>query len=208
MLRLAGAQALHQHAVKRLPAADYETIVEGFPRDTAHELLAVFHVLDKNSFVVTTTLEALRCPLFVLDDFEWIYGGSQRQTAVLWRGEDEYMLIFGQVRVRISGNGAARLDLLVYYKARGRRGQWVFVELDGDQHKDTRHQDADRAVGIGIPELRYDNDEVLRWDFFQRLVRDVRSKAQVGRKWDLERRGKAMDERAKREVQAAERRAA
>jgi hypothetical protein len=93
------------------------------------------------------------------------------------------MLMYGQVRVLGARRKPFRLDFLIYYKRDGQRGQWIYMELDGWQHLYTPAQDEERAEGIGIPELRYDNEMTRRSDFFDILLQDLRDKAVVAANW-------------------------
>ena len=141
----------------------------------------------------------------MLDDFEKKPGGEQSQPALLWRGTDDWMLWYGQVRALGTGRRPYRVDFLIHYKKKRRRGVWGTVELDGDLHDLTPNQDAQRAEGLGIPEIRYDNEATRCSDFFDRLVRDVRKTAIVAARWDREHRKEARVRRREREQQAAQR---
>ena len=115
------------------------------------------------------------------------------------------MLLYGQVRVLGTGRRPYRVDLLVHYKKKRRRSVWMTVEIDGDPHALTPNQDAARAEGLGVPEIRYDNEATRYSDFFDRLVRDVRKAAIVAARWDREHRKEARLRRRERERQAAQR---
>ena len=141
----------------------------------------------------------------MLDDFEKKPGGEQSQPALLWRGTDDWMLWYGQVRALGTGRRPYRVDFLIHYKKKRRRGVWGTVELDGDLHDLTPNQDAERAEGIPVPEIRYDNQVVCCSDFFDRLVRDVRRKSTQSIAWARERKKRAREERRQREAQAGHR---
>jgi len=203
MLRVGGcAHPLRFDVTKRLSADDLRVVDHEFPRDTRWELLVVHHVLKARTRLVECSLDRLRCPILVLDDFERAAGAFQRQHALLWEGEDERMLIFGQVRIRVAGTKPYRVDFLIWYKRRGLRGEWVFLEIDGSQHKSTPNLDAARAEGIGIPEIRHDNVQTLSPWYFQLLVRDVRRQAAIAAEWTRDRKRQARAARRRRTSEA------
>ncbi len=84
--------------------------------------------------------------------------------------------------------------------------QWIVIELDGHQHGQTPNQDAERSESLGIPVLRYDNEEVLSPGYFSMLLQDVREKAELAAAWRKDKRRRALKERRKREREAAARR--
>lgn len=203
-----GAQSIHRRAVEVAGAVSCEKAIAEFPRDTRHELLAVLGMLGSGARLVEARPSRYACHALILDDFEWVYGGDQLQPALFWRGQDEWMLIFGQVRVRGGVHWAYRLDFLIYYKRRGRRGQWVIHELDGFDHLTSPHQDANRTEAIGLPEVRHDNEKTQMPWYFERLLADVRARAEEGEVMARDRKRKARKRRKKRELEAQQRRAA
>ena len=202
------SEFLYREILQAASPDDTRRAVDEFARDTRHELLTVFHALRNGARMVMTSPHRHRCPSLVLDDFEWVYGGDQHQPAVLWRGDGEWWLMFGQVRIRGGVRWAYRVDFLLHYKRAGRPGQWMFIELDGFEHKRTPNQDAERAEGLGIPEIRYDNEQTLSRGFFERLLRDVRAASAQGERLRRERKKKARKARHQREQEAERRRAA
>lgn len=209
MLRAGGAaERIYHETIQHISQRAYRRVVMEFARDTRHELLAAFHALRRGARLVVCTLSALACPLFVLDDFEWTYGGDQRQLALLWEGVGERMVMFGQVRVRGAGSAPYRLDFLIYYKRQGRPGRWIFLELDGSPHADTPNKDASRAESVGIPEIRHDNVQTLSPGYFDVLLSEVRLKAKQAAEWSRDRRKRGRILRRKRCNEAEQRRAA
>lgn len=208
MLQVGGwAPRVHDAARQKLGEVACAEVGARFPRDTPYELLVAFHALSRGTRLVETSPDSQECPLFVLDDFEKKPGGDQRQPALLWRGTDAWMLLYGQVRVLGAGRRPCRVDFLIHYRRRRSHGVWMTVEIDGAPHELTPNQDADRAEGLGIPELRYDNEQTRYSDFFDRLLRDVRKTAVVAARWDRTRKKEANLRRHEREQQAAQRRA-
>ena len=206
MLRLdVCAARVHEAAVRGLGPEACADVVARFPRDTRHELLVAFHVLSRGAHMVEAAPDHQKCPLFVLDDYEKVPGGAQYQPALFWRGKHESMLIYSQVRVLGAGRRPFRVDFLIHYRPARRHGAWITVEIDGPQHSLTPHQDADRAEGLGIPEVRYDNEATRRSDFFERFLCDVRRAARLASNWMRERRKNASKARIAREKEAAER---
>ena len=206
MLSLGGC-ALRVHEAARRKVGDdvCSEVARRFPRDTRHELLLAYHVLSRGARLVESAPAHRSCPIMILEDFEKTPGGDLRQPTLLWRGLDEVMALYGQVRVLGSGRRPYRLDFVVYYKRRGHPGAWMFVEVDGAPHLLTPNQDAERAEGIPVPEIRYDNEVVCCSDFFDRLVRDVRRKSSQSIAWARERQKRAREERRQREAQAEHR---
>ncbi|MBM3465284.1 MAG: helix-turn-helix domain-containing protein [Armatimonadetes bacterium] len=199
----APADAIYRDARKNIGDVDCQRTISLFPRDTGPELLFVFHVLRRpGARLVEHAPDARRCSVLVLDDYEWRPGGDLRQPALYWRGKDELMIVYGQVRVVGGKIPSYRVDFLIYYKRKGRGGQWLFVELDGSQHKLTPSQDADRAVSIRIPQIRYDNERLRSVNFFEQFIRDVRDKADMGAAWSRRHAREARLARRRREYQA------
>ena len=208
-MRRAGgcADRLYCNVLGGHDAEEGRTALTEFPRDTRHELLTVFHTLWHGGRVVMTSPSRYRCPSMVLDDFEWKYGGDQLQPALLWRGDREWWLMFGQVRIRGGVRWAHRVDFLIYYKRAGKPGQWMFLELDGSQHELTPNQDAQRTEGLALPEIRHDNAQALSLGYFERLLRDVRDGAVRAEPLVRERKKRARVARRRREQEAEQRRA-
>lgn len=210
MLRLGPmAERVHREARRVLTEEAYRDLCDYFPRMTPEELLAVFILVVMGARPVWTSPRQFRCPMVILDDFANEYGGDQMQRALLWRGDGEWMVVFAQLRARAAVyKGSYRVDFLVYYKAEGKRGQWLYVELDGKQHTSQPTQDGERAENLLIPEIRYDNLK-LRYDgWFATLMRDIRAKAALGASWERDGRKRARQWRREFEAKMAERRAA
>lgn len=176
MCALGEQEAGLQRAVQSaLPPADYERVVEHFPRDTPHELLAVHQMLIGGCRSSVMAPIDARCPFFIRDDYDFTYAGDRLQPALVWRQGDERMIVFGQVDIYVTlQERGYRVDFLVYYQRRGKRGVWLYVEIDGGYHEETANQDARRAAGLMMPEIRYENHVVRRSGFFFRLLADVR----------------------------------
>lgn len=79
----------------------------------------------------------------------------------------------------------------MYYKAEGRRGEWLYLELDGAHHLSQPAQDGERAENLLIPELRYDNLKLRSPEWFSSFMKDVRAKAADGSERARERQRKA-----------------
>jgi transcriptional regulator with XRE-family HTH domain len=192
-----------------LSEEDFGVLALEYPRDTRHELLVVFTATLYGFLVVWTSPARSGCPWLVLHDFLPEYGGSQVQPALLWQCGNESILIFGQVRLKAPFvKASARVDFLIRYKCAGKRQQWIYVEIDGRHHWNQRDQDENRAEGLLIPELRYDNHRVGTRDWFPRFLEDVRKKAAEGAARDRHRKAFAEEERQKRIEEQQRRRGA
>lgn len=210
MLRLGPfAGRAHREAKRRLSQDEFQRLVEEFPRDTPHELLLAFYFAMMGTRLVWTSPRLAGCPMMVLDDFLLEYGGDQMQWALVWEGDRESVVVFGQVHVRSAWSKASyRVDFLVYHKQEGRPGQWLYIELDGGQHPSQPSQDTERAENLLVPELRYDNQKLASLDWLSRVFHDIRNKAAAGERSERARRKSARQRRLEREAQAALRRAA
>jgi transcriptional regulator with XRE-family HTH domain len=178
-----------------LPPEQYRILAHEYPRDTPYELLAVFDSIDHGFELVWSSGARAGCPWLIMKDFLPEYGGHQLQPALLWEREDENILIFGQVRLKAPFvKWGARVDFLVRYKRTGRRAQWMYVELDGRDHILQPGQDGNRAEGLLIPELRYDNHRVRNGGWFARFLDDIREAAADGARRERKRKtlGKEM----------------
>lgn len=196
------APATFDRALRVAGESDVQRLVEGFARDTRHELLVVLKILAHGGRPLWTRPLRFGCPLLVLDDFRSEYGGDQMQWAVLWEGDNEHLVVFGQLRVKsVFGASLARVDFVVHHKTRGRRGQWMTVELDGAHHATQPSQDEQRAESLLIPEIRYDNLKVLGDGWFARFLVDVRAASERGARTQAERDVKAARRRVEREAQ-------
>lgn len=186
--------------------AAVQRLVEHFARDTKHELLLVLTVAAFGGRPLWTSPMRFDCPLLVLDDFRSEYGGDQMQWAVLWEGDGEYAVFFGQVRVKtIFQSTRARADFLVYHKARGRRGQCTLVELDGSHHATQPSQDEERAENLLVPTIRYDNQKLLTDTWFPRFLNDLRTASERGARLQARRDADADQRRREREAQLRQR---
>lgn len=177
-------------------------LADVFPRDTKHELLVVLTLIARGARPIWTRPLRFDCPLLVLDDFRSEYGGDQMQWALLWEGDGELVVVFGQVRVKtIFQSTRARCDFLVYHKVRGRRGQWTPVELDGSQHATQPSQDAERAENLLVPTIRYDNQKLLSDAWFPRFLQDLRAASERGARMRNRRDAESDTYRREREAQ-------
>lgn len=201
------AGAVLAQARRAIGEAAVQRLVDDFPRDTKHELLLVLTAAAFGGRPLRTCPSRFDCPLLVLDDFRSEHGGDQMQWAVLWEGDDECVVLFGQVRVKsIFGSTRARADFLVYHKVRGRPGQWLIVELDGSHHATQPSQDEERAENLLIPTIRYDNQKLLTDAWFPRFLNDVRAASERGARLRARRDADADERRHEREAQLRQRR--
>lgn len=208
MLRLGPmAEQIHAAARAQLTDEEHRIIVNEFPRDTPHELLFILMVVADGGRLVRSSPARFRCPMLVMDDFLPDLGADQMQWALEWERDDERFVIFGQVRIKAAYvKWGARVDFLVFYKKRGKRRQWTYVEFNGRHHLTQEMQDNERAEGLLIPELRYDNPKLLVELWFVRFKEDLRTSAEQGAKRERERLQRAATARTERLDQIAARR--
>lgn len=209
-LRIAGwIDAVHRSVRSALDSRHYAALMDEFPRDTGFELLLLMLLIADGGTLEWTSPAEFHCPLLVLDDFLPDYGGNQKQWAVCWVRDGEHIVVFGQVRLKAPYVKASpRVDLLVFHKLPNQRGQWLYVELDGRQHPTQQDLDAERAEGLLIPELRYDNQKLRSPEWYRRFLDDVRQGATEGARRERDRKRQALVRRRQREQQMARRLAA
>lgn len=201
------ACAVVSRARRAIGDAAVQRLVDEFPRDTKHELLLVLTLAAFGGRPLWTSPLRFDCPLLVLDDFRSEYRGDQMRWAVLWKGDGEYLVVFGQVRVKsVFQSNRARVDCLVYHKVRGRRGRWMIVELDGSHHATQPSQDEERAEYLLIPTIRYDNQKLLTDAWFGRFLHDIRGASEYGARTQARRDADADQRRREREFQRRRRR--
>lgn len=203
------AEQIYRVASEQLSADDLRVIVEEFPRDTAYELLFIFMIIANGGRLTWTSPARHRCPLLVMDDFLPDYGGHQMQWALEWERDGERFVLFSQIWLKapyVKWRG--RVDFLLLHKQPGQHGQWTCVEFDGRHHSSQTTQDEERAEGLLIPELRYDNKKLFVDQWFPRFLQDLREASQRGAMLEKQRRQQARQRREERILQIEERRAA
>ncbi|NDD31322.1 MAG: XRE family transcriptional regulator [Proteobacteria bacterium] len=210
VLRLGSFATKVVHAAReQLTPEEFRVLSDEFPRDTAHELLLLFMLIASGARLMWTSPALHQCPLLVLDDFLPDYGANQMQWALTWERDEARYVLFSQVRLKAPYVKArARVDFLIMEKKPGKRGQWVFAELDGDPHKSQSSQDEERAEGLLIPELRYDNDKLFTEHWMLRFFRDLERAGGEGARREFQRRREARERRAQRFKQIEEHRRA
>jgi DNA-binding XRE family transcriptional regulator len=178
-----------------LTPQQYRALELNFPRDTPHELFMPCCAIAFGFDLIWTSPARARCPWLVQHDFLPEYGGHLMQFALRWDRDGELLTIFGQIRLKAPYvKSSARVDFLVLYRRAGRPPQWLTVEFDGGHHLLQPNQDSQRAEGLLIPELRYDNFRVRRSEWFPLFLEDVRNAAEEGAR-RARRRRRAGDER-------------
>lgn len=203
------SERIYQAARALLSEEDHQVVLDEFPRDTAFELLFIFTLIANGGQLTWSSPSRLQCPLLVMDDFLPEYGGDQMQWAIEWQREDERFVVFGQIRIKAPYvKWSGRADFLVFHKQPGQHGQWTIVEFDGRHHPSQTARDEDRAEGLLIPELRYDNEKLRIEHWFPGFLEKLRKTSERGAQLEKQRRKQAHRLRAERVHEIEQRRAA
>jgi transcriptional regulator with XRE-family HTH domain len=172
MLELGGPARGLATKVDVNPAVAFE-IQRNWPRETRFELLATYHLLAAGMTLEFWSTDEFGCGQLVVERRGFRAAGRLLRHALRWNLPEATLLLWPQVPIAVvTQSRSYRPDFLGLYV--GSRQLWFAIELDGKFHRDTANEDARRAVGIGLPELRYQNNILYRSDFPQRLLRDVR----------------------------------
>lgn len=160
-----------------------DRVIESFPRDAVHELLAYFQMLAHGMQLRRTTLSHLGCPLPAIDGpMTWRNAlDCGRDVLVL---EGTHVLFVGVPQVWIPlprSNRSCRPDLLVLY-VRGSRKMWVDVEFDGSHHTDYAQVDIERAGLLGLPRMGYANLRIRQAALVDLILDDLETALQRKRR--------------------------
>jgi hypothetical protein len=178
MLELGGVAISLAAKVHLNPALEFE-LRQCFPRDTLYELLAAYQLLAGGMQLEFWSTDELGSRLLICEPKLFRSAGRMLRHALRVRLSEATLLLLPQVPIAIPMQSRNyRPDFLGLYV--GPRQFWFTVELDGKFHQDKADEDARRAVGIGLRELRYANSLLLRRDWPKRLVGDIRRLAENG----------------------------
>jgi len=185
---------LHGDVLARLGASQYAEFDSLWHRDTRHEFLIAHHIL-ANASAERHTLHELGCPLLVVREDTFTYGGDEVHFAPVWGDGTETIIFFSQVRVRTPENGNLyRVDVLVNYRKTGEPPEWLYLELDGDAHDFTPEKDKQRTRDLRLPCIRCENAAALNPRFFTWLVWQIRERLRARREWRVAQRQRQLAE--------------
>ncbi|MBX3170699.1 MAG: hypothetical protein KF760_25060 [Candidatus Eremiobacteraeota bacterium] len=82
---------------------------------------------------------------------------------LIFRGDQEDVILWPQVTMRIDSKHAFRLDCLMLYR-KGKKVYWLAVEFDGSGHNSSR--DPYRSEKLGMLEVRITGQEIRQGKVF------------------------------------------
>ena len=147
------------------PALAYQ-MRDAYPRETEWELLAAHDLLVAGVNLEFWSTDELGCLQLVTEMDYFRNAGMQLRHTLRWNLPDATLLLMPQVTLAVPLQSRRyRPDFLGLFI--GKPNFWFTVEFDGRLHLEKANEDARRAVGLGMRELRYPNEVVARHGFPQ-----------------------------------------
>ena len=167
------AESLYQAARPRLCAEQVARLELHFPRDTATELLYVYHAINCGFSPARSTLQRLHCPIIVVEGnlSSRLAHHYVRDLLLYTRGELTMALVPQVWIPSVVQSEWYRVDFLAMVRKQDGTERWAHVEIDGSGHEEAA--DRKRARGIMLPRLGYWNHQVQTYRFSDRLVQDL-----------------------------------
>jgi transcriptional regulator with XRE-family HTH domain len=171
------ARRLCSVARSGLPVTHLDRLSRRFPRDSAVELLAVFHLFPYGARLALLTLAQLLCPVLCVTGAKSARSGAfLKRDCILVEIGSLSLVFFPQVWVvSVVQSEWYRLDFLCFVRRIDGAEGWVCVEIDGSGHLWTPDRDKRRIQGLPVRRIAFDAREVLREDFVGSLVRRLAS---------------------------------
>lgn len=139
--------------------------------DSKFELSVYAHALADGAGICEASVLRLgftRLPAVDEDTREPV--GHRPMVAYLLRSETLRVLLLPQVSLEVENGTVYTLDALALV-IHGRRRIWIDFEVDGSGHRST--WDRQRAEALGLPEARFNEEDVVASDFLDRFWKKV-----------------------------------